>query len=103
MGKPRNRTYRKSVKLKYPPDNVGDKPKGEKMAEEERKKTDLELVVGMFRNKDKNENIYYTGKSEAGVEYVMFRNSYWKEGAKKPYFRMMKRVEKGAAASSVED
>ena len=74
------------------------------MAEEERKKTDLELVVGMFRNKDKNENIYYTGKSEDGTEYVMFRNSYWKEGAKKPYFRMMKRVEKGAAASSsVED
>tara|TARA_R110000824_G_scaffold47416_7_gene135070 strand:+ start:1144 stop:1365 length:222 start_codon:yes stop_codon:yes gene_type:complete len=73
------------------------------MAEEERKKTDLELVVGLFRNKDKNENIYYTGKNEAGDEYVMFRNSYWKEGAKKPYFRMMKRVEKGSVTSSVED
>ena len=49
------------------------------------------------------ENIYYTGKNEAGDEYVMFRNSYWKEGAKKPYFRMMKRVEKGSVTSSVED
>ena len=69
---------------------------------EERKKTDLQLVAGLFRNKDKNENIYYTGKSESGDEYVMFRNSYWKEGASKPYFRVMKRVEK-TAATSVED
>ena len=69
---------------------------------EERKKTDLQLVAGLFRNKDKNENIYYTGKSESGDEYVMFRNSYWKEGASKPYFRVMKRVEKTAAAS-IED
>ena len=69
---------------------------------EERKKTDLQLVAGLFRNKDKNENIYYTGKSESGDEYVMFRNSYWKEGASKPYFRVMKRVEK-KAATSVED
>ena len=36
------------------------------MAEEkvERKKTELELVAGLFRNTDKNGNIYYTGKSE---------------------------------------
>mgnify|MGYP003148354491 FL=1 len=63
------------------------------MAEEERKKTELELVAGLFRNTDKNGNVYYTGKSEKGEEYVMFRNSYWKEGATKPYFRVMKRVE----------
>jgi len=68
---------------------------------EERKKTDLQLVAGLFRNTDKNGNIYYTGKSESGDEYVMFRNTYWKEGASKPYFRVMQRVEK--KASTVED
>ena len=69
---------------------------------EERKKSELELVAGLFRNKDKNGNIYYTGKSEVGVEYVMFRNSYWKEGESKPYFRVMRRVEK-KAETVVED
>ena len=69
---------------------------------EERKKTDLQLVAGLFRNTDKNGNIYYTGKSEGGDEYVMFRNSYGKEGASKPYFRVMMRVEKGTA-TTVED
>ena len=69
---------------------------------EERKKTALELVAGLFRNTDKNSNIYYTGKSESGDEYVMFRNTYWKEGASKPYFRVMKRVEK-KASTSIED
>jgi hypothetical protein len=58
----------------------------------EQKKTELELVAGLFRNTDKNGNVYYTGKSENGDEYVMFRNSYWKEGASKPYFRIMKRT-----------
>ena len=58
------------------------------MSEEEtKKKTELELVAGLFRNTDKNGNIYYTGKNE---------------GATKPYFRVMKRVEK-KAATSVED
>ena len=68
---------------------------------EEQKKTQLELVAGLFRNTDKNGNVYYTGKSEGGDEYVMFRNSYWKEGASKPYFRIMKRVEAGS--TTVED
>ena len=68
---------------------------------EERKKTELELVAGLFRNTDKNGNVYYTGKSEGGDEYVMFRNSYWKEGASKPYFRIMKRVEAGS--TTIED
>ena len=72
------------------------------MAEEERKKTELELVAGLFRNTDKNGNVYYTGKSEGGNEYVMFRNTYWKEGASKPYFRVMMRVDK-KAAKVVED
>ena len=57
---------------------------------EQKTKTQLELVAGLFRNTDKNGNVYYTGKSESGDEYVMFRNSYWKEGASKPYFRIMK-------------
>ena len=69
---------------------------------EERKKTALELVAGLFRNTDKNGNIYYTGKSESGTEYVMFRNTYWKEGASKPYFRVMRRADETATAT-VED
>ena len=64
-------------------------------------KNSLELQAGLFRNTDKNGNVYYTGKSEGGDEYVMFRNSYWKEGASKPYFRIMKRTEK--TASKIED
>ena len=68
---------------------------------EDQKKTQLELVAGLFRNTDKNGNVYYTGKSEGGDEYVMFRNSYWKEGASKPYFRIMKRVEAGS--TTIED
>jgi len=71
----------------------------------EQKKTSLELQAGLFRNKDKNGNVYYTGKSEGGDEFVMFRNSYWKEGESKPYFRLMHRVEQGTAKKStaVED
>ena len=71
------------------------------MTEKEKTKTSLELRAGLFRNTDKNGNVYYTGKSEAGDEYVMFRNSYWKEGAAKPYFRLMKRVADGP--SKMED
>ena len=67
----------------------------------EQKKTSLELQAGLFRNTDKNGNVYYTGKSEGGDEFVMFRNSYWKEGASKPYFRLMKRVADGP--SGMED
>tara|TARA_R100000995_G_scaffold6173_1_gene2866 strand:- start:1294 stop:1509 length:216 start_codon:yes stop_codon:yes gene_type:complete len=69
----------------------------------EQKKTSLELQAGLFRNTDKNGNVYYTGKSEGGEEFVMFRNSYWKEGAAKPYFRLMKRVSDGPAAGGMED
>ena len=72
----------------------------------EQKKTELELVAGLFRNTDKNGNVYYTGKNEGGSEYVMFRNSYWKEGESKHYFRLMQRVEAGTAKKSsgaVED
>jgi hypothetical protein len=32
----------------------------------------------------------------------MFRNTYWKEGSNKPYFRLMKRTD-GVSAPAVED
>ena len=69
----------------------------------ESKKSSLELKAGLFRNTDKNGNVYYTGKNEEGEEFVMFRNSYWKEGAAKPYFRLMKSVGDGPSATAVED
>ena len=80
---------------------VAEKFRPSLLNSEEQKKTQLELVAGLFRNTDKNGNVYYTGKSEGGDEYVMFRNSYWKEGASKPYFRIMKRVEAGS--TTIED
>ena len=66
-------------------------------------KSGLELRAGLFRNTDKNGNIYYSGKSEAGDEFVMFRNTYYKEGSNKPDFRLMKRVAAGASSTSQED
>ena len=66
-------------------------------------KSGLELRAGLFRNTAKNGNIYYSGKSEAGDEFVMFRNTYYKEGSNKPYFRLMKRVADGASSTSQED
>ena len=66
-------------------------------------KSGLELQAGLFRNTDKNGNVYYTGKSEGGDEFVMFRTSYWKEGAAKPYFRLMTRVRDGPSSSGMED
>tara|TARA_R100000458_G_scaffold42262_1_gene40094 strand:+ start:166 stop:375 length:210 start_codon:yes stop_codon:yes gene_type:complete len=66
-------------------------------------KSGLELRAGLFRNTDKNGNVYYSGKSEAGDEFVMFRNTYWKEGSNKPYFRLMKRVSDGPSSTSQED
>ena len=66
-------------------------------------KNSLELQAGLFRNTDKNRNIYYSGKSEGGDEFVMFRNSYSIEGAAKPYFRLMKRVSDGPSTSTTED
>ena len=66
-------------------------------------KSGLELQAGLFRNTDKNGNIYYSGKSEGGDEFVMFRNTYWKEGSNKPYFRLMKRTEASSTPAAVED
>ena len=66
-------------------------------------KNSLKIVAGLFRNTDKKGGIYYSGKSEEGDEYVMFRNTYWKEGSNKPYFRLHKRVEASEVAPAVED
>ena len=42
--------------------------------------TELKLVGGLFRNKSKKGDVYYSGKGEDGTQYVLFRNAYWKEG-----------------------
>ena len=47
------------------------------MAEE----TELVNIGGLFRNTSKKGDVYYSGKSEDGDQYVLFRNAYWKEGA----------------------
>ena len=67
--------------------------------------TELENIGGLFRNTSKKGDVYYSGKSEDGDQYVLFRNAYWKEGAEpaKPYFRLMKRVPKGSAPSAMND
>ena len=67
--------------------------------------TELKLLSGLFRNNSKKGDVYYSGKSEGGDQYVLFRNAYWKEGAEpaKPYFRLMKRVPKGSAPSAMND
>ena len=71
------------------------------MAEE----TELVNIGGLFRNTSKKGDVYYSGKSEDGDQYVLFRNAYWKEGVEtaKPYFRLMKRVPKGSAPSAMTD
>ena len=54
--------------------------------------SELEQVCGLFRNQSKKGDTYYSGKNqETGEEYVMFKNSYWKDGDNKPYFRLQKR------------
>ena len=67
--------------------------------------TELVNIGGLFRNTSKKGDVYYSGKSEDGDQYVLFRNAYWKEGAEpaKPYFRLMKRVPKGSAPSAMND
>ena len=74
---------------------------GKNMAED----TELVNIGGLFRNTSKKGDVYYSGKSEDGDQYVLFRNAYWKEGAEpaKPYFRLMKRVPKGSAPSAMND
>ena len=68
------------------------------MAENE--KTELVQIRGLFRNKSKKGDVYYSGKSESGEHYILFRNAYWKEGDdNKPYFRLHKRVPVGSTTS----
>ena len=68
---------------------------------EEQVKTELQLIGGLFRNKSKKGDTYYSGKSESGDHYILFRNAYWKEGDdNKPYFRLHKRVPVGSKTSA---
>ena len=70
---------------------------------EEQEKTELELIGGLFRNKSKRGDIYYSGKSESGDHYILFRNAYWKEGDEnKPYFRLHKRVPVGSSDKTTD-
>ena len=70
-----------------------------KMAETE--KTELKFLGGLFRNKSKKGDVYYSGKSEDGTSWVLFRNAYWKEGEdKKPYFRLHQRVPLGSVTKT---
>ena len=71
--------------------------------EKESVKTELVNVGGLFRNESKKGDIYYSGKSESGDSYVLFRKAYWKEGENKPYFRFMKKVPVGSTPSKVSD
>ena len=72
------------------------------MAENE--KTDLKFLGGLFRNKSKKGDVYYSGKSEDGTQWVLFRNAYWKEGeTNKPYFRLHTRVPVGSSPSTATD
>ena len=69
------------------------------MAETE--KTELKFLGGLFRNKSKKGDVYYSGKSEDGKSWVLFRNAYWKEGDEnKPYFRLPQRVPVGSGSTS---
>ena len=45
----------------------------------ENEKTELKFLGGLFRNESKKGDIYYSGKSEDGQQWVLFRNAYWKE------------------------
>ena len=75
---------------------------GAKMAETE--KTELKFLGGLFRNKSKKGDVYYSGKSEDGTSWVLFRNAYWKEGEEnKPYFRLHQRVPLGSVDKKTDD
>ena len=72
-----------------------------KMAETQMEKTELKFLGGLFRNKSKKGDIYYSGKSEDGTSWVLFRNAYWKEGEEnKPYFRLHQRVPLGSVVKT---
>ena len=67
--------------------------------------TELVNLGGLFRNTSKKGDVYYSGKTESGDQYVLFKNAYWKDGQEraKPYFRLIKRVPKGSVPSKIED
>ena len=80
---------------------MGNERRKPNMAED----TELVNLGGLFRNTSKKGDVYYSGKTEDGDQYVLFKNAYWKDGQEpaKPYFRLMKRVPKGSVPSKIED
>ena len=40
----------------------------------ENEKTELKFLGGLFRNESKKGDVYYSGKSEDGTQWVLFRN-----------------------------
>ena len=70
----------------------------------ENEKTELKFLGGLFRNESKKGDIYYSGKSEDGTQWVLFRNAYWKEReTNKPYFRLHTTVPVGSSPSTATD
>jgi hypothetical protein len=68
--------------------------------------SELEEIVGLFRNESKAGKVYYGGKTKDGEEVVMFRNDYWEEGKNRPYFRLYKRTgdrDSGSSSKTIED
>ena len=66
--------------------------------------SELEEIVGLFRNESKAGKVYYGGKMADGTEVVMFRNDYWEEGSNRPYFRLYKRTgDSGSSSKKIED
>ena len=45
---------------------------------EDKQETELKDIGGLFRNKAKSGEVYYSGKGQDGTTYVMFLNKYWK-------------------------
>jgi len=65
--------------------------------------SELEEIVGLFRNESKAGKVYYGGKTKDGEEVVMFRNDYWEEGKNRPYFRLYKRTGDSGSSKKIED
>ena len=100
-GKPKDRKARKALNT---PLLMGYKETKMSETETVREKTELKFLGGLFRNESKKGDIYYSGKSEDGTQWVLFRIAYWKEGdTNKPYFRLHTRVPVGSTPSTASD
>ena len=99
-GKPKDRKARKALNT---PLLMGYKETKMSETETVREKTELKFLGGLFRNESKKGDIYYSGKSEDGTQWVLFRNAYWKEGdTNKRYFRLHTRVPVGSVPKGAD-